>query len=184
MIAHVSGLQGVPTTKQLASKCTALSDAIIKSAIGLPHHIMEISTHQLVCCHGLGSPPQTGHQCGPLHCRWVASWAALNEILEGACNYSPRIEPTEEELASLSLACSASSMGFRHQSPRPRKRLRPRLATRQKHAWQERCCFKAIICLCWRTRLGAADIQGLYEPIWQLRWINWCPRKQPSPAKN
>ena len=36
--------------------------------------------------------------------------AALNEILEGACNYSPRIEPTEEELASLSLACSASSL--------------------------------------------------------------------------
>lgn len=39
MIAHVSGLQGVPTTEQLVSKCAALSDAIIKSAIGLSYRI-------------------------------------------------------------------------------------------------------------------------------------------------
>ena len=39
MIAHVSWLQGVPTTEQLASKCAALSDAIIKSAIGLSYRI-------------------------------------------------------------------------------------------------------------------------------------------------
>lgn len=103
MITHISGLPGTPSLDQLVHKVTSLSEAIQKDAQGLPKRILEIVRD---CFSDMGWDIKRKRVTQREKFSVAGLLAALHELLNEVSNFSPPVEPTAEELGSLSLACA------------------------------------------------------------------------------
>jgi hypothetical protein len=104
MITHCKQLPPNPNREQLENKVKALSSGLEKDTITIPIRVKEIISNSFTIHLGW----DWMRKVVITNSLFVAAnlVKTFESILEECANWSPLIQPTPEELSSLSLACS------------------------------------------------------------------------------